>query len=471
SISTTVVGGTEPYEFNWNGPDGFVSADQNIEDLFAGDYTLVILDANSCTQTINITLTEPLIPLTAELEVLSEILCTDSASGSLSVTFAGASAPAEIQWIGPNDFTSDDFTISDLPAGTYTYALTDANGCTVSGAQNLANPTPISISADLTNPVCATATGIIDVTLTGGTPPYTYSWSTGDTSQDLEAIEAGTYDLVVTDVNGCELSASFDLAETNNLVLSASLTAPSCFGDANGAIEISVITGEEPINFSWTGPDGFTASGDFIMNISGGTYDLIATDANGCSVTESYSIIEPELLEIEELDAVVYSNGFNLTGFQSEDGLIREPDILGGSLPYLISYSGPNGYSSSGFGDQGGLEAGWYFLTITDANQCTAIDSIELIQPVPIELPNGISPNGDGFNDALLVRGLEDFPENKLIVFNRWGNIVYEEDNYQNIAPWIGTNESGEELPEGTYFVVVELTGVDNLKGYLELRR
>lgn len=471
SISTIVTGGTEPYQFNWNGPDGFVSSDQNPENLFAGDYTLVILDANDCALTFNVTLTEPLIPLTAELEVLSEILCTDSASGSLSVTFVGASTPAEIQWIGPNDFTSNDFIISDLPAGTYTYALTDANGCTVTGAQNLANPAPISITADLTSPICATPTGIIDVTVTGGTPGYDYLWNTGDTSQDLVGIGSGTYNLEITDANGCERSDSFELAETNDLELSASVTAPSCFGESNGAIEISVISGEEPVDFSWTGPDGFSAEGDFLMNISSGTYELVATDANGCSVTESYSIIEPELLEIEELDAVVYSNGFNLTAFQSEDGIITEPDILGGSSPYSISYSGPNDYSSMGFGDQGGLGAGWYFVTITDANQCTAIDSIELIQPVPIEIPNGISPNGDGFNDALLVRGLEDFPENKLIIFNRWGNIVYEEDNYQNIAPWIGTNESGEDLPEGTYFVVVELTGVDNLKGYLELRR
>jgi len=250
------------------------------------------------------------------------------------------------------------------------------------------------------------------------------------------------------------------------------LTSPVFgFGDSNGAIEITVNSGTEPFDFSWTGPDDFTAVGDFIMNISSGTYTVVATDANGCSITESYELTEPDLLEIEEIEVVVYSNGFNLTGFESEDGIIREPDLLGGTSPYLTNYSGPNNYSSSGPGDKGGLAAGWYFVTITDANQCTAVDSVELIQPVPIRLPNGISPNGDGFNDALLVGKIEDFPENKLIVFNRWGNIVYEETNYQNTAPWRGTNESGEELPEGTYFVVVELSGVDNLKGYLELRR
>jgi gliding motility-associated-like protein len=468
-----VTGGTEPYEFNWNGPDGFTSTEQDVEALFAGDYTLVILDANSCVQTINITLTEPADALNAELEVLSEVLCTDSLTGSLSVTFSGGSPPVVIQWIGPNDFTSNNFTISDLPAGTYTFAVTDANGCSINGAQNLANPSPISITADLTTPICATLSGIIDVSVSGGTPPYEYLWSTDDTSQDLVAIGPGLYGLLVTDGNGCETTASFELTAINNLEVSASLTSPACFGDSNGAIEISVITGEEPIDFSWTGPDGFTDIGDFIMNISAGTYTLTAVDANGCSITESYSLSEPDPLEIEEIDVVVYSNGLNLTAFNAinPDGVINQPDFSGGTSPYLIDYAGPNGYTSSGLGNQIGLEAGWYFVTITDANQCTAIDSVELIQPVPLALPNGISPNGDGFNDGLEVLGLEDFPENKLIVFNRWGNIVYEENNYRNTAQWFGTNESGEELPEGTYFAVVELNGTDNLKGYLELRR
>jgi gliding motility-associated-like protein len=471
SISTIVTGGTEPYEYNWNGPNGFTSEEQNIEDLFAGEYTLIILDENSCVQTINITLTEPTDGLTGELEILSEILCTDSLTGSLSVSFSGGSPEIDIQWIGPNDFTSNDFTISNLPSGTYTYALTDVNGCSISGAQNLTNPSPISITANLTNPICETLTGIIDVSVSGGTSPYEYLWNTDDTSQDIVAIGPGVYDLLVTDENGCELNASFELTVTNNLEVFASLTSPACFGDSNGAIEISVLTGEEPINFSWTGPDDFTDEGDFVMNIFAGTYTLTAVDANGCSITESYPLSEPGPLEIEEIDVVVYSNGLNLTGFESADGVISEPDILGGSSPYLISYAGPNDYTSSGLGDQTGLDAGWYIVTITDANQCTAIDSVELIQPVPIALPNGISPNGDGFNDGLEILGLDDFPENKLIVFNRWGNIVYEEDNYRNATQWFGTNESGEALSEGTYFVVVELSGIDNLKGYLELRR
>jgi gliding motility-associated-like protein len=90
---------------------------------------------------------------------------------------------------------------------------------------------------------------------------------------------------------------------------------------------------------------------------------------------------------------------------------------------------------------------------------------------VPLELPNGMSPNGDGINDNLHVRGLEDFPVNKLLVYNRWGSLIYEENNYSNDSPWEGVNNGGEQIPEGTYFVIVELPDRDNLRGYLELRR
>lgn len=134
-------------------------------------------------------------------------------------------------------------------------------------------------------------------------------------------------------------------------------------------------------------------------------------------------------------------------------------------------YEADNGYTSTGFGDKGGLEAGYYTVVVLDAHLCEDTARIRLTEPVPIELPNGISPNGDGFNDYLHVRGLEGFPVNHLMVFNRWGNKVYEEKNYRNSNPWYGTNEDGDEIPEGTYFVIVELEGHDTLKGYLEVRR
>jgi gliding motility-associated-like protein len=477
SISALASGGTAPYGYNWNGPDGFTSTSADIENLPAGDYTLVVIDANECTRTINITLTEPEESLTAALEVNSQILCADSATGGLTVTAAGGSPEYTIQWIGPNDFTSSDFSIGNLLPGTYTYAVTDINGCSVSGAQNLVNPLELTLSEELISPRCENADGSIILTVQGGTSPYDFEWSTGNETQNLENIPAGSYSVTVTDANGCSTTADFELEPNNPLeIIVDDLTDPLCFGDQNGTITVSVSDGVEPIEYSWTGPNDFTSDASSIEGLAPGAYTLSVSDASGCTSSEIYELEEPVELVIDGLDALTYDNGFNLSvpNSNNPDGVIFDPieNTSGGTTPYeSILYEGPNGFISTSFGNLTGLAAGFYRVTITDANGCTAQDSITLTQPEQLILPNGISPNGDGFNDGLEIIGLGDFAQNKLTVFNRWGNVVYEEENYSNNAQWIGTNESGEELPEGTYFIVLELNERDNLRGYLELRR
>ncbi|MEM9050524.1 MAG: choice-of-anchor L domain-containing protein [Bacteroidota bacterium] len=478
SITTTVTGGTPPYEFNWNGPNDFVSSDQNIDNLMAGEYTLVVLDLNSCVQTINVTLTEPDEPLSAEVNVLSEVLCSGFETGSLEVVSNGGSGNYEIDWLGPNDFTSSDFLILNLAAGIYTYAVNDENGCSAAGTETLVNPLELLVEENLVSPICEATDGSILIAVSGGTEPYDFEWDTGEDSQNLVAIGAGEYSLIVTDENDCFVSEIYVLEAVNPLSLELdSLQEPLCFGDLNGFIALSDSGGTEPIEYLWLLPNDSSSTETTIVGLGDGEYSVTVTDALGCSQSEIFDLEQPDELIIEGLTAAIVDpiNGYNVTPFGGQNGLILDPiangDINGGTLPYSLFYVGPDGYTSQEFGSIDSLFAGQYFLTVTDANGCQATDSIELIQPETLNLPNGISPNGDGFNDGLEIRGIDEFPQNKLVVFNRWGNVVYEENNYSNGTQWTGQNESGEELPEGTYFVVVEVNGEDNLRGYLELRR
>jgi len=471
SIEGTATGGTAPYVYNWFGPNDFTAETQNINDLAPGEYTLIIEDANGCTFTINMTLTGPELPLVTNIESVTEIECFDAATGGIQITVEGGSSPYQIAWTGPDLFSSTDFFIADLAAGVYTYEVTDVNGCSSEGEVELENAPEIIITSEISSAACESESGIIVIAVTGGTPGYEFLWSTGATTQNISNLGAGTYSVNVTDSNGCEVEAEFEVEAVNELAFDVSITEPGCAGDNDGSIALELTGGEAPVMYSWEGPGGFTATGEEIFGLEAGMYSYTALDVNGCIIEDTLMVGEPDSLLIDELVSPLYNNGFNITSFGGVDGVINNPNVEGGTTPYNLSWTGPDGFSSTGAGEQSGLQAGTYELIVTDANGCTDTASTVLTQPVPLELPNGISPNGDGFNDGLTVRGLEDFPNNKMMIFNRWGNMLYEEDNYSNNTPWMGTNNSGENLPEGTYFVILEISDRDALRGYLELRR
>jgi gliding motility-associated-like protein len=139
--------------------------------------------------------------------------------------------------------------------------------------------------------------------------------------------------------------------------------------------------------------------------------------------------------------------------------------VSGGTPPYSFAWS--NGATSE---DLSGLSAGTYSVTVTDASGCSAVAFITLTEPIDIAMPNGFSPNGDGANDYFVVQGLENFPNNHIEIYNRWGNLVYETDHYRN--KWEGVSNKGDQLPDATYFVILEVNGGDiKLNSYVDLRR
>jgi gliding motility-associated-like protein len=137
----------------------------------------------------------------------------------------------------------------------------------------------------------------------------------------------------------------------------------------------------------------------------------------------------------------------------------------GGTLPYNVLWN--TGATSDAIT---GLTAGAYAVTVTDANGCSLDMAFLLEHPTDIVVPTGFTPNGDGQNDAFVIGGLEGYPENQLVVLNRWGNVVYERLNYTN--DWRGENHEGEFLANGTYFVILRLKRTDTvLQNYVDLRR
>jgi gliding motility-associated-like protein len=159
-----------------------------------------------------------------------------------------------------------------------------------------------------------------------------------------------------------------------------------------------------------------------------------------------------------------YANGHNVSAPGSTDGMITVTPS-GGTAPYSFAWS--NGATTSSVN---ALAPGTYTVLISDANGCSILLSFTLDEPTVLAMPTGFSPNGDGANDAYVIQGLDAFASNQLVVFNRWGNVVYERLNYRN--DWTGENSQGDPLPDGTYFVILTMKeGASTMQNYVDLRR
>lgn len=463
SIAAIVAGGNPSYTYAWAGPNSFTSGADSIGDLLAGIYTVLVTDTNGCTQQLDIELTAPeIIQPTFSAGAFpsgTNISCAGAADGSINLSHIGGAGAVNTIWTGPNGFTATGFDLQDLIAGTYCAELTDANGCTAQACTTLFEPAVLVATANPTDAACGLANGSVDGGASGGSTPYSYSWNNSATSEDLGNITPDTYTLTVTDVNGCTATAQAVVNGTAALLANTSTVGVTCNGEENGSATIEPANGQAPYSFLWS--NGATTA--TVNGLLADTYTVTATDANGCTWNGSVTIAQPDVLVLSG-EALERDNGFNLSGYFSNDGSITV-EATGGTPEFTYAWS--NGATTAAVN---GLAAGEYNVVITDANGCTAELTFLLDQPMDLEMPTGYTPNGDGSNDLYVVHGLEGFPENTLVVFNRWGNVVYERLNYKN--DWNGENNGGETLPNGTYFVILTLTETQKtLQNYVDLRR
>lgn len=279
-INLTVTGGMTPYTFNWN--DG--STDEDRENLAAGTYTVTVTDANGCTDNATIRITSPA-PIVANGTV-SPVRCNGESSGRISLSVSGGAGNFSFAW--SNGAITRDLT--NIPAGGYTVTVTDANECTVITSFTVAEPAAIIIDGVVSNVACADdATGSIDLTVTGGSGNYGYAWSTGATTQDVSGLRPATYTVTVTDANQCRETMSFLIQSPDAISLNAMPVNVTCNGEATGSINLTASGGVQPYSYAWS--NGATT--EDLSNIAAGTYTVTVTDANSCTETVSVAINQP----------------------------------------------------------------------------------------------------------------------------------------------------------------------------------
>jgi len=364
AIDLTVSGdGTAPYTFQWTGPSGFNSTNEDIINLSAGWYKVTVTDANNTQKVDSAYVSEG----TAILLVFNttNTSCYGINDGSIDLSVSGGASPYLYLW-STGAITED---INGLSPGTYQVTVTDANTCTAVGSTTVSSPSALNIIEIISPPSCVPGNdGSIDITVLGGTAPYTYSWSNGSTSEDINNINVGQYTVTVTDLNNCTYSKTFNVINPLAPTVSAIVESPSCSPGNDGIIEIIVSGGTIPYSFIWN--DGDINKDRY--NLSAGIYSVTVTDANNCSAVKS-NIVVP-VNNPPSLSYITKKPSCN-PGNDGEIDLI----VYNGAMPFTYSWS-----SGATTQDITGLAPGNYSVTVSDNKNCTVTITIPLTIDSPI---------------------------------------------------------------------------------------
>ncbi len=437
SISTSPSGGFAPYDFAWSGPNGFLSTDQNLSGLEAGDYTLILSDDNGCDETFTITINQP--TDIAVLNTITDVPCFGGSDGAIEITPSGATPPYIFQWSGPSGFSSSAQDISGLSAGDYSVAITDDNDCLFNFTYTVDESEAIVLVESVTEVLCAgDFTGAIDLTVSGGVLDYDFSWSGPNgfaaLTEDISNLEAGSYTIDLTDGVGCTTSATYSIQEQFDVILSAASTDISCFGAGDGTIDLTPSGGVAPFTFDWTGPNGFISSDEDLTGLDAGIYSVLATDFNGCTETTQVEVFEPS-------EIVLNIVATNIDCFGDADGTITLT-TSGGTAPLDFSWVGPNGFIS-GSQNLSGLEPGDYEVTVEDGNGCSVSDIVTISEnadlTVSVETFNSNCQQSDGLAVATAAGGT--------------GVLTYVWEDEFGIE--LAQNDSLIDVQAGTYQVIV----------------
>lgn len=399
TINISTSGGTPNYTYLWN--DGAMT--QNRTGLSAGTYSVTVRDVNNCTAVLSGISINSIENTTLSLQS-TNISCAGGSNGSIQLTATGV-APFNVSWSGPSSgnpagneiaATGGSYTIPNLVAGTYTLTVTDANGCVSTRSRILTAPAVLAATAAATNISCFGQTGSISLAVNGGTPNYSYSW-TGPggftaSSRDLVGLAGiGTYNVTVTDQNGCTATASALVSgPTSALSLSfaSDIGRVTCSSGSDGFILMATSGGTAPYSYLWS--NGATVEDP--TGLSAGTYTVTVTDANGCQVTESRTVGQPAplVLAFVKTDPTCPppSSGDGTITLTVTGGNTSIPPLGPPPNPYTFAWTtvGGSGLNPTSK-DQTGLSAGTYSVTVTDLRGCTATLSVTLVNQNTVPTP------------------------------------------------------------------------------------
>ncbi|MCX6261263.1 MAG: gliding motility-associated C-terminal domain-containing protein [Bacteroidia bacterium] len=443
SVTISGSGGTSPYEYRLDG--GNYQASGTFGSLTAGTYTITVRDAAMCTYDVTATITQPWIPLTANIITQINVSCQGGSIGSVIVAGWGGTLPY-LYSIDGGAFQASG-TFGSLSAGTYTITVRDAALDIFNIPVTITEAEALDVTVSGEDVHCFGGnSGSVTATVTGGTGPYTYSWNSlpEQTTPTATGLTAGTYTVTITDANGCTATNNVTISQPSaDMVVSITQDNIMCSGGTTGSATAAVTGGLEPYTFSWnTTPE---QTKETATDLSAGPYTITITDSYGCIKTGSVNITEPQHLSLE-------SSVTPASCPDSNDGSINLT-IIGGTGPFNVLWSdGLTGLTRSG------IKQGTYTAAVTDKNNCgeTIVVNVEFTFTFGcLVIPQVITPNNDGFNDVWRIKNIDLYPNAEVRIFSRWGKMIFSSKNLSD-NPWNGTI-SGKPAPTDSYHYILYL--------------
>lgn len=366
TIAVEVTDGVAPFLFELDGVEvqNSTLTTGNFSDLSVGMHTLIVTDADACSDTLNF-MTEAPLPIDIQA-IVSDVSCKDGSDGSIDLDITGGTGTYSYAW----GDTSTDTTLNNLVVGSYEVVITDENNCTASANIPVTEPTALSISPLVTNAACFNTTdGSINAIVSGGTGDYDYIWSNGATTNFVENLIPDTYTLTVTDENNCVFTEAVEVLAPAAIVVDSITQVPvTCNGTSTGMATVYISGGTAPYQYRWSDELGQTS--DMAQGLGAGSYSVTISDMNNCSTISNIVVTEPEILSI----------GFDVTDVNcagGEDG-IASALVIGGVEPYNYLWNDPETQNAQAAVE---LSAGTYTVTVTDGNNCEASNQVSVGEP------------------------------------------------------------------------------------------
>ncbi len=457
SIQANGFGGTPGYHYHWNTNDTI----PYLQNLFAGNYSVTITDHNGCDTVLSAVINDP-----SSLQistVFTPTTCYGYCDGNAMVNISTEGIPPYTYlWNTGSDTTQ----VQQLCAGVYTVTVTDSDFCVRIGLVSVLQPDTIHPAIHIPGIKCFGDTTYAEImSISGGTSPYIYVWSTGEATAVIHNLHEGTYWLAVMDAHGCKDTTMVYIPQPALLQTDSLITPSLCLASCDGKISVSPEGGTQPYSYQWSNGVHIATN----ANLCKGDYAVTITDAHGCSYTEDYSVEENNYhppLNATAQPTVIYrgQNSHLLAQTSANYDIVWFPNTYL-SNPFIINpVSSPE-------------QTITYIVQITDAYGCTNIDTVtitvmDVICAEPyIYVPNAFTPNGDGNNDILYVHAdmaIDIF----FAIYDRWGECVFKTTDVSK--GWDGIYK-GKPLDPAVFVYYLKVTCLNKLqfekKGNITLLR